>query len=107
MQSNILVPEKMRNPGKSGFTLTEMLIVMGIILVLAALLMTVISKGRSRAERTSCLSSIRQWVLAQNYFAADHDDALPRDGMGQNGLYPGNSFNGAQTGHPSDPKAWF
>jgi prepilin-type processing-associated H-X9-DG protein len=27
--------------------------------------------------------------------------------MGENGQYPGNVFGGVQTGHPTDPNAWF
>jgi prepilin-type N-terminal cleavage/methylation domain-containing protein/prepilin-type processing-associated H-X9-DG protein len=95
-------------PGKdSAFTLIELLTVIAIILILAALLFSVLNKGIGRAQRVSCLNSLRQWMIADNSFAAENDDSLPRDGMGQNGLYPGNTFNGSQTGHPTDPRAWF
>jgi prepilin-type processing-associated H-X9-DG protein len=63
--------------------------------------------AKGKAKTAACLSSTRQWGLAVHLYATDNDDKLPRDGMGENGTYPGNLYNGIQTGHPTDPNAWF
>jgi prepilin-type N-terminal cleavage/methylation domain-containing protein/prepilin-type processing-associated H-X9-DG protein len=91
----------------TAFTLIELLVVIAIIAILAALLLPALAKAKEKAKRTDCLNNSRQWALANHLYSADAEDTLPRDGMGQNGTYPGNMFNGVQTGHPLDPNAWF
>jgi len=92
---------------RAAFTLIELLVVIAIIAILAALLLPALAKAKEKAKRTACLSNMKQWGLAQHLYATDSEDGIPRDGMGENGLYTGNVFNGVQTGHPQDPNAWF
>jgi prepilin-type processing-associated H-X9-DG protein len=84
-----------------------LLVVIAIIAILASLLLPALAKAKERAQSAKCLSNMRQWGLANHLFASDNDGKLPRDGMGENGLYPGNTFGGIPTGHPQDPNAWF
>lgn len=65
-----------------GFTLVELLIVIGIISVLISILIPAISKARASAVRTQCLANIRQLVIAQTAYAADQDNYLVSAGSG-------------------------
>lgn len=60
-----------------GFTLVEMLVVMAIVTILAALLLPVIDRARQAGRRVACLSNLRQMGLAINQYAADCDGRLP------------------------------
>jgi type II secretory pathway pseudopilin PulG len=56
--------------------------VIAIIAILAALLLPVISKAKSRARRIECMSNERQLSLTWQLYASDHNDLLPPNGYG-------------------------
>jgi prepilin-type N-terminal cleavage/methylation domain-containing protein/prepilin-type processing-associated H-X9-DG protein len=60
-----------------GFTLIELLVVIAIIAILAAILFPVFAKSRLRAQRTACLSNMKQVSLALHAYADDNDTRLP------------------------------
>jgi prepilin-type N-terminal cleavage/methylation domain-containing protein/prepilin-type processing-associated H-X9-DG protein len=60
-----------------GFTLVELLIVIGIIAVLASLLLTVRSRASDQAAKAQCLNNLRQLGLAMTMYAQDNDQAFP------------------------------
>jgi len=62
---------------RSGFTLVELLAVIGIILILVALTFPVLGSFQARAGDAKCVSNLRQIGAAINLYANDHDDRLP------------------------------
>jgi prepilin-type N-terminal cleavage/methylation domain-containing protein len=64
----------MIHPSKRrGFTLVELLVVLGIMIALAGLLFPVFSRARESAYRARCLNNLRQLTAAWLSYAADHE----------------------------------
>jgi prepilin-type N-terminal cleavage/methylation domain-containing protein len=59
-----------------GFTLLELLVVMGLVAVLASLLLPVLNKARSKARQASCLNNLKQINLAVRMYAEDFKDKV-------------------------------
>lgn len=62
---------------RHGFTLTELLVVIGVIAVLIALLLPALSAARKQAKNTTCMSNLRQIGLCMNSYAAMNQGKLP------------------------------
>jgi prepilin-type N-terminal cleavage/methylation domain-containing protein/prepilin-type processing-associated H-X9-DG protein len=62
---------------RRGFTLVELLVVVAIISVLAALLLPALGKAKSKAKLTQCISNQRQVSLALFSYADDNEGFLP------------------------------
>lgn len=63
--------------GRRGFTLVELLVVIGIIAVLISLLLPSLGRAREQARRTACLSNLRQVHQAFMLYALQHRDQVP------------------------------
>jgi prepilin-type N-terminal cleavage/methylation domain-containing protein len=62
---------------RAGFTLVELLVVIGIIAVLVAILLPATAAAREAARVVACASNIRQIGLASFAYANRHDGRLP------------------------------
>jgi prepilin-type N-terminal cleavage/methylation domain-containing protein/prepilin-type processing-associated H-X9-DG protein len=62
---------------RRGFTLVEMLVVVGIIVILIAITLPVLARARGAARKAKCAAHVRQCGLAVEMYAGDHDDMLP------------------------------
>jgi prepilin-type processing-associated H-X9-DG protein/prepilin-type N-terminal cleavage/methylation domain-containing protein len=74
---SITTSKMTRSAFASGFTLTELLVVLAIIGLLAGLLSPALARAKSRAQSVSCLNNLRQIQLAWLGYVHDNDDLFP------------------------------
>jgi prepilin-type N-terminal cleavage/methylation domain-containing protein/prepilin-type processing-associated H-X9-DG protein len=70
-----------RTNSKKGFTLVELLVVIAIIALLMGLLLPALARARSQAKRITCLSGLKQLVLAWMSYAENSDGKLVNGGQ--------------------------
>lgn len=76
-------PDRYR--GGSAFTLVELLVVIALIAVLAAMLLPVLSRAQARAQGFQSVSNTRQLTLAWFLYSDDNNGRLPYNLGGGNG----------------------
>ena len=69
-----------RKNARSGFTLVELLVVIGIIALLISILLPSLNKARESSRRVKCLSNMRQIVMGMQMFAQDNQGFMPGNG---------------------------
>jgi prepilin-type N-terminal cleavage/methylation domain-containing protein len=62
---------------RSGLSLTEILIVIVIVALLAALLVPVLTKARGRSKEVPCMTNLRQLHLAWSLYMQNSGDVMP------------------------------
>ena len=67
------------NRRPAGFTLLEVLVVIAILALVAAMLLPALAQGKRRAQRMVCLTNLRQFVAADSLYLIDQQQLPPLD----------------------------
>jgi len=80
------IPARPRSTDKTkGFTLVELLVVIGIIALLVAILLPALNKARQQGNWATCLSNLKQIGNAMQLYAQENRGYYPRPASGSNG----------------------
>src|SRR5688500_9217069 len=77
----------MKKRAASGFTLVELLVVIGIIAVLIAILLPALTRAREQAKTTECMSQLRNLGQALVMYANENKGKLPQHTIDGNWLW--------------------
>jgi len=86
-----------------AFTLIELLVVIAIIGILAAMLLPVLSEGKSRAQNSECLNNLMQLEASCHLYSTDFNDYLVPNRAG-GFVSQASSTNGPTSA--SNPDSW-
>jgi prepilin-type processing-associated H-X9-DG protein/prepilin-type N-terminal cleavage/methylation domain-containing protein len=93
---------------RAGFTLVELLVVIGIIAVLVGLILPALNKARASAQTIQCASNLRQWGVGLQMYVDQSQGLLPFKGC--KGIDNGPDLIGPANGQPlgiADPGTWY
>lgn len=63
--------------GRRGFTLVELLVIIGVVVVIVLMAIPAGDKKRGKADRIKCINNLKNVGLAFRIFATDHGDLFP------------------------------
>jgi len=98
--------------GSRAFTLTELVVIIGVIALLAATLLPALASTKFRDQLAMCTANCHQWGIAMTTYASDHQGYFPNEPLpsssGGNAWDVADRFitDMAQYG-ANNPKIWF
>jgi prepilin-type N-terminal cleavage/methylation domain-containing protein/prepilin-type processing-associated H-X9-DG protein len=97
MMSAFAVSKQNQTACGTGFTVVELLVVIAVIGVLAALLLPVIARTKQKAQGVYCLNNGKQIMIALSLYAAENHDLFPPNPDDGNTI-PGHNWCSGQAG---------
>jgi type II secretory pathway pseudopilin PulG len=95
----------MRNSRQAAFTLVELIVVLGIIIMLAGLLFPLIGRAREAGKRAQCLGNLRSLTQAWLAYASENNgrfcSGFPNTGDNPGGITPGFYWGWVNTTPPN------
>ncbi len=85
---------------RRAFTLIELLTVIAILGLLAAILIPTVGSIRTKADRTASASNLRQWASALLLYAGENKHRIPYEGGEDQPSW-------SQTKRPQEENSWF
>ena len=80
--------DQKRHPAHRGFTLVELLVVIGIIALLVSILLPSLNRARRSAMTVQCASNMRQLAQAMLMYVQDNKGVLPPATVSQSTAAP-------------------
>ncbi|HVM46435.1 MAG TPA: DUF1559 domain-containing protein [Candidatus Acidoferrum sp.] len=70
---------RLKNPAsdRQAFTLVELLVVIAVVALLAALLLPALASAREKSRKAACISNLRQLGIAVQSYASDNEGKIP------------------------------
>lgn len=92
---------------KRAFTIVEVVVVIAIVLVLAAIAFSVMGPSRESARQTVCVSQLKQWYQAMVLYSTDNEGPEQLPGLGSMQLIPAKGLGANMYTYLKDRRIWY